>query len=57
MKMTNKIKTSISTMRDARLLMPQRASAEAYAQVDRFLKASATVQNGERSKAGAQAKG
>jgi hypothetical protein len=40
-------------LRAARFHMPKRASADAYAQLDRFLKANDTARNGARSKLGA----
>ena len=46
MKMTKRLIAQAKRMRDARLQMPKRTSAEAYAQLDRFLKANATEPNG-----------
>ena len=52
MKMTKRLTAQAKRMRAARLQMPKRTSAGAYAQLDRFLKASDTEQNGERSSDG-----
>ena len=48
MKPPTQIQAIAKSLRAARLRMPRRASAEAYAQVDRFLKASDTAQTKAR---------
>ena len=54
MKMTKRLLAQAKRMRDARLRMPKRTSAEAYEQLDRFLKVSATEPNGGPSNNGAK---
>ena len=50
------MQTTAKSLRVARLRMPKRASADAYAQLDQFMKASDMGRNGERSKNGVVAK-
>lgn len=54
MKITKRLADEAKRMRAARLRMPKRTSAEAYEQLDRFLRASDTEPNGERSSNGAK---
>jgi hypothetical protein len=56
MKMSKKIQATAKSLRAARLRMPKRASADAYAQLDRFLKGTDTALNGVPSKRGVPAK-
>ena len=56
MKMTKRMILKAQRMRAARLQSPKRTSADAYAQLDRFLRASDTEPNGELSSNGAKKK-
>ena len=56
MKLPKHLKEQAQRMRAARLRMPKRTSVEAYAQLDRFLKESATEPNGEPSNSGVNKK-
>ena len=53
MRKTESILTTAKALRVVRLSMPRRASADAYAQLDRFLKANDTARSGALSKHGA----
>ena len=54
MKMTKRLIAQAKRMRDARLRMPKRTSAEAYAQLDRFLNVSTAEPCGIPSSNGAK---
>lgn len=54
MKMTKRMIAQAQRMRAARLQSPKRTSADAYAQLDRFLRVSDTEQSGEPSNNGAK---
>ena len=56
MKMTKRMIAQAQRMRAARLQSPKRTSADAYAQLDQFLRGSDTEPNGERSSNGAKKK-
>ena len=56
MKMTKRMIAQAQRMRTARLQSPKRTSADAYAQLDRFLRASNTEPSGEPSSNGAKKK-
>ena len=56
MKMTKRMIAQAQRMRAARLQSPKRTSADAYAQLDQFLRVSDTEPNGERSSNGAKKK-
>ncbi|TXT31014.1 MAG: hypothetical protein FD138_2214 [Planctomycetota bacterium] len=56
MKMTKRMIAQAQRMRAARLQSPKRTSADAYTQLDRFLRVSDTERSGEPSSNGAKKK-